>query len=38
MTARRDFLKGAAASGIFFCCALLRAPQAQSSTACPCLP
>ena len=34
MTARRDFLKGAAASGIFFCgCALLRAAQAQSSTA-----
>ena|SRR6476661_10580260 len=34
MTARRDFLKGAAASGIFFCgCALLRATQAQSSTA-----
>jgi len=34
MTARRDFLMGAAASGIFFCgCALLRAAQAQSSTA-----
>jgi hypothetical protein len=34
MIARRDFLKGAAASGIFFCgCALLRAAQAQSSTA-----
>src|SRR3984893_12727171 len=34
MTARRDFLKGAAASGIFFCgCALLRAAHAQSSTA-----
>ena len=34
MIARRDFLKGAAASGIFFCgCALLRAAHAQSSTA-----
>jgi predicted TIM-barrel fold metal-dependent hydrolase len=34
MTSRRDFLKGAAASGIVFCgCGLLRAAHAQSSTA-----
>jgi phosphatidylethanolamine-binding protein (PEBP) family uncharacterized protein len=33
MTARRDFLKGAAASGIFFCgCALLRAPHHYTFT------
>jgi predicted TIM-barrel fold metal-dependent hydrolase len=33
MTARRDFLKRAAASGIFFCGCALRAAHAQSSTA-----
>ena len=33
MTARRDFLKGAAASGIFFCGCALRATHAQSSPA-----
>jgi hypothetical protein len=33
MTARRDFLKGTAASGIFFCGCALRAAHAQSSTA-----
>jgi aminocarboxymuconate-semialdehyde decarboxylase len=33
MTARRDFLKGAAASGIFFCGCAMRAAHAQSSTA-----